>query len=152
MRLRTVCRSTRDRPFFVFPQMCLKPRKSKVSGLPRPRALSVRRRVASELEESRLFRVQLQLEFLHSFTQFRPEPFGLVFELESNHDVGGVAQHDYVALRPLPSPCLNPQIKDVMKVDVRQQWRCTSALRRACTYVRAASSCRSCADIFDCTT
>jgi hypothetical protein len=30
--------------------------------------------------------VQFQLELLHSFFQFRPEPFGIVFEFESNHD------------------------------------------------------------------
>jgi hypothetical protein len=30
---------------------------------------------------------------------------------------------------PLP-PCLDPEIEDVMEVDVRQQRRCTSTLRR----------------------
>src|SRR5208283_2426300 len=34
---------------------------------------------------------------------------------------------------------LNPEIKDVVKVDVRQQWRCTSALRRACLHKRSRS-------------
>jgi hypothetical protein len=82
-------------------------------------ALSIRRRVASELEEPRLFRVQLQLELLHSFHQFRPEPFGLVFELESNHDVVGITHHDHIAVRPLLTPCLNPEIEDVMEVDIR---------------------------------
>jgi len=50
-------------------------------------ALSVLRRMASELDQPRLLRVQLQLELLHSFFQFQPEPFGLVFVLEPNHDV-----------------------------------------------------------------
>ena len=30
----------------------------------------------------------------------------------------------------LPPPCLDPQIEDVVQVDVRQQRRCTAALRR----------------------
>ena len=36
-RFRIVCRSTVNRPFRVFPQMCVKPRKLKVSGFPLPR-------------------------------------------------------------------------------------------------------------------
>ena len=48
-------------------------------------AFSVGRRMASELDQSRLFRVQFQLELFHSFFQFRPEPFGIVFVLEPNH-------------------------------------------------------------------
>ncbi len=93
--------------------------------------LSVGRRMASELDKPRLLRVQFQLELFHSFFQFRPEPFGLVFELKSNHDVVGVTHHDHIAVRTLLAPCLNPEIEDVMEVDIRQQWRCTSALRRA---------------------
>ena len=64
-------------------------------------ALSVRRRVASELDKSRLFRVQFQLEFRHAFGEFFPELFGFRLELESNHDVVGVAHHDYIAVRAL---------------------------------------------------
>lgn len=46
-------------------------------------ALSVGRRMASELDQPRLFRVQLQLELLHTFLQFRPEPFSIVLEVRS---------------------------------------------------------------------
>jgi hypothetical protein len=83
--------------------------------------LSVLRRVASELDQPRLLRVQFQLELLHSFFQFRPEPFGIVLELEPNHDVVGVTHHDHVAVRTLLPPCLDPEIEDVMEVDIRQQ-------------------------------
>jgi len=124
---------------FRLPADVLEAEKIEGLRLAQSEALSVRRRVASELEQSRLFRVQFQLELLHSFFQFRPEPFGLVFELESNHNVVGVAHHDYIAARPLLPPCLNPEIKDVMKVDVRQQRRCTSALRRARLHERSHS-------------
>ncbi len=103
-----------------------------VEGLrfPQTDALSIRRRVASELDQPRLFRVQLQLELLHTFLQFRPEPFGIVLELESNLGIVSVTHHDHIAVRTLLPPCLNPEIEDVMEVDIRQQWRCTSALRR----------------------
>jgi len=93
-----------------------------------PSAFSVLGRMASELDQPRLLRVQFQLEFLHSFLQFRPEPFSIVFDLESNHDVIGIAHHDHIAVRTLLPPCLDPEIEDVMEVDIRQQRRCTSAL------------------------
>src|SRR5439155_6868819 len=64
-------------------------------------------------------------------SEFPPELFGFRLELESNHDVVGVAHHDYLAARPFLAPCLDPEIQDVMEVDIRQQRRCASALRRA---------------------
>ena len=73
-------------------------------------ALSVGRRMASELDKPRLLRVQLQLELLHSFFQFRPEPFGIVFELEPKQGVIGVTHNDYIAVRTLLSPSLDPQM------------------------------------------
>ena len=121
------------------PANMLEAEKIKRLRLAQSGALSVRRRVASELEESRLFWVQFQLEFRHAFSEFFPELFGFRLELESNHDIVGVAHHDYIAVRPLLTPCLNPEIKDVVKVDIRQQWRCTSALRRTCLHKRSRS-------------
>jgi len=100
-------------------------------------ALSVRRRVASELDQPRFVRVQLQLELLHSFFQFRPEPFGIVLELESNQGIIGITHHDHIAMRTLLTPGLNPEIEDVMEVDIRQQRRCTSALRRTRFHLRS---------------
>ena len=44
IRVRIVCRSTVNRPFRVFAQLCVKPRKLKVSGFPSPRASPVRGR------------------------------------------------------------------------------------------------------------
>src|SRR5260370_22916098 len=93
--------------------------------------------MASELDKPRLLRVQLQLELLHSFLQFRPEPFGIVFELKSNQGVVGITHHDYIAVRTPLTPCLDPEIEDVVEVDIRQQRRCTSALWPA--YLRQRS-------------
>ena len=86
-------------------------------------ALSVVRRMAAKLQQSRLLRVQFQLELSHSFSKFLPKLFGIVLELESNHGVVGVTHHDYIAVRALPPPCLNPEIEDVMEIDVGQQRR-----------------------------
>lgn len=50
--------------------------------------------------------VQLQLKLLRPFLQFRSEPFRLVYELESNHDLVGIKHHDHIAARTIVAPCL----------------------------------------------
>jgi len=97
---------------FRLPADVLEAEKIEGLRLAQSKALSVRRRMASELEESRLFRVQFQLELRHAFGEFFPELFGFRLELESNHDVVGIAHHDYIAVRPLLAPCLDPEIKE----------------------------------------
>jgi hypothetical protein len=42
-------------------------------------------------------------------------------------------------VRTLLPPCLNPEIKDVVKVDVRQQWRCHAPYTKGNLGLRAAS-------------
>src|SRR6266404_4148785 len=49
---------------------------------------------------------------------------------ESHHDVVRESHHDDIAVRTLLTPCLDPQIEYVMKIDVRQKRRSTAALRR----------------------
>ena len=66
-----------NHPFLVFPQQCVKPRKSNVSGLPSPRLLTSFRRKAAELDEPGLFRVKLQTELLQAFMQLSEESFGI---------------------------------------------------------------------------
>ena len=58
-RFEIVIRRTQKRPSLILAQMCVKPRKSNVSGLPSPRA-ATRGREATELDQARLVRVQLQ--------------------------------------------------------------------------------------------
>ena len=67
--------------------------------------------------------MQFQVELPHSFRKFRPELTGIRFVPKSNHDVI-CKSHDYdVTVRPLLSPCLDPQVEQVMKIDVGQQRR-----------------------------
>ena len=74
--------------------------------------------------------MQFQVELPHSFRQFRPKLLGIRFAGESHHDVVGKTHHDHVAVRSLLTPCLDPQVEYIMKIDVRQQRRGTAALGR----------------------
>ena len=64
-----------------------------------------------------------RLNFSHSFRKFRPKLIGIRFAVKSNHDVVGEAHDDDISVCPLPTPCLDPQVEYVMKIDVRQKRR-----------------------------
>ena len=66
-RLRIVLRRTVKAPFRVFPLMCVKPRKSNVSGLPSPRRFRFELGVPSELDPARFVGMQFQSKL--------PQPF-----------------------------------------------------------------------------
>ena len=74
--LRLVLRSTQNFPFLVLPHMCVKPRKSKVSGFSSPRFCSSISSEPAELYQACLLRVKLQVErgksFLSSAWNLRP--------------------------------------------------------------------------------
>ncbi len=86
-------------------------------------------RMRTELQQSRLYGMQFQVELLHAFHELRPELFGIRLAVKSNHDVVRKTHHDHIAVRPLLTPRLDPQVEYVMKIDVRQQRRGTAALR-----------------------
>jgi hypothetical protein len=69
----------------------------------------------TELQKSRLLGMQLQVELSHSFGEFRPELISIRFALESSHDVVGESHDDHIAVRPLPTPRLDPQVEYVKK-------------------------------------
>src|SRR6202795_449529 len=95
-------------------------------------------RIRTELEKSRFLRVQFQMELLHSLREFRSELIGIRLAVKSNHDVVCITHHDNVAVRPLLTPRLDPQVEHVMKIYVGQQRRSTAALGRP--FFRACSS------------
>ena len=74
---RIVCRSTVNRPFRVFPQMCVKPRKLNVSGFPKPARCRSSAAEATELHQARLLGVQLQAELRKPLAQLRQELLGI---------------------------------------------------------------------------
>src|SRR5713101_2929649 len=133
--LRIVCRNTVNRPLLLFfTQMCVKPRKLNVCGFPSPRhsRWSIAKGPNSR---SRVFSgCSSKVELLHSFRKFRPELFGIRFAVKAHHDVVRESHHDHIAVCALLTPCLDPQIEYVMKIDVRQKRRGTSALGRPLFY------------------
>src|SRR5882724_8540727 len=87
-------------------------------------------RIRTELQQPRLFGMQFQVELPHSFGEFCSELIGIRFVPESNHDVVCESHDDDIAVRALLTPRLDPQVEYVMKIDVRQKRRSTSALGR----------------------
>jgi hypothetical protein len=108
-----------------FAQICVKPRKANVSGFPDPHPLSpaLCRIIRTEFQQAGFPGIQFQVELPKAFGKFCPEPFGVQLDLKAKYDVIREG-HDYdVALRPLVTPCLDPKVKHVVEIDVRQQWR-----------------------------
>src|SRR6266404_4232489 len=68
-------------------------------------------RIRTELQQPRFLGMQFQTELSHSFRKFRPKLIGIRFALESNHDVVREPHHDYIAVRSLPTPRLDPQVE-----------------------------------------
>src|SRR6266849_4530716 len=87
-------------------------------------------RMRTKLQQPRFLGMQFQVELSHSFREFRPELIGIRFAVKSNHDVIGKSHNDQIAVCALLTPCLDPQIEYVMKIDVCQKRRSTSALGR----------------------
>src|SRR2546429_1825446 len=87
-------------------------------------------RIRTELQKSRLLGMQLQVELPHAFRELRPNLIGIRLAVKSNHDVVRESLHDDIAMRPLLTPRLDPQIEYVVEVNVSQQRRGTTALGR----------------------
>src|SRR5467141_2533781 len=87
-------------------------------------------RIRTKLQKSRFLGMQFQVELPHSFRKFRPKLIGIRFAVKAHHDVVRETHHDDIAVRALLTPCLDPQIEYVMKIDVGQKRRSTSALGR----------------------
>ena len=99
-------------------------------GLPFSTPLPVVDRKRTKFQQPRFLGMQFQVELLHSFRKLRPKLIGIRFALESNHDVISKSHDDHIAVCPLLTPRLDPQIEYVMKIDVGQKRRSTSALGR----------------------
>lgn len=81
-------------------------------------------------DKPRLVGVQFQREASHSFAKLHEKPRGVRMILESNRKIVSVTHNDNVSpCIPLP-PLLGPEIKDVVQVDIRKEWR-DSATNRA---------------------
>ena len=88
-------------------------------------------RIRTEFQKSRFLGMQLQMEFPHSFGEFHTKLLGIRLLLKAQHDIISESHHDHVAVRTLLTPPPDPQVEHVMKIDVCQKRRSTSALRRS---------------------
>src|SRR5512132_3165282 len=115
-----VCRRMRKVPPLLVPQMCVKPRKAKVSGLPRFWALRLR----SARRPNSMIRVfcgcRLQPEPPQTLPKLVQKPLGIRAMLEAHHGVVGIADDDHLAAGMSPPPLVDPQVVDVVQIDVRQ--------------------------------
>jgi hypothetical protein len=75
-------------------------------------------REPTELQKPRLVGMQFKLELPKPLGEFHPESLGIRFNLESNHDVVRVSHDDYIAVCSRTTPRMNPQIENVMEIDI----------------------------------
>ena len=88
-------------------------------------------REASELNQVRLVRVQVQTEGSQPRLQLLKELLGILTLFEPDDDVVNVADQAHVALAVPLTPLVSPKVKHIMKVDIGRQGRKTRTLRTA---------------------
>src|SRR3954447_11353878 len=79
------------------------------------------RRESAKLNQPRFLGMQLQAELPETLLQFSQASLRVRAMLESHNEVIDVAHHDYLAIRPLLPPLLNPQVEHVVEIGIRQQ-------------------------------
>ena len=84
--------------------MCVKPRKSNVSGFPVAPRRPVTGGVPPELDQAGLVRVQLQPELREPLAKLGEEPLRVVLVLEPDDKVIGEPHDDHVTVRVPPPP------------------------------------------------
>jgi hypothetical protein len=89
------------------------------------------RRIAAELNDTCLLRMQLKREPPQSFTKLRKKLCGIALMLKPNDAVVSVAHDHDVTLGVARTPLIGPEIERIMKVNVREQRRNYRALGRA---------------------
>src|SRR3954447_21943656 len=108
MRSRRLFRRSWNLPERVLPQMKVKPRKSKVSGLAEPAPQAAFCREASELDQPGLLGMQRQRKLPQPLAHLVQEAPGVLLVLEADDKVVGIAHDDHVARGLTPSPALGP--------------------------------------------
>ena len=86
---------------------------------------------APERNDPGLLGMQLQPEPVQPLRELGQEAPGIPLGLEAHHHVVGVAHHDHLAMcMPLP-PLVDPEVVDIVQIDVGQERRDHRPLRRA---------------------
>src|SRR6266481_8119312 len=79
---------------------------------------AVCRRMAAELDQARLVRMQAQREAFQPLAQGRQKPLGIGPVLKAGDEVVGISHDDDVPLGVTVSPLPRPEIESVVQVDV----------------------------------
>ena len=90
----------------------------RLSKLP-PAPISVR--MPTELNQTGLVSVKLEMEPRETLAERLLEPLGIATMLEADHDVVGETHDDNVTPRMPPPPLVGPKVEDIVQINVRQQ-------------------------------
>src|SRR5688572_20497989 len=135
--------STRDRMPGEQKLTRLRPRtdvleSQEVEGLRLPASSfsSTHRRERAEHNQARLVWMQLEPKLAQSLAQFALESYGYRVVLEADDHVVRISDDEELLARLLGTPAVDPQVVDVVQIDIRQQTRNRRALRRTLVTVR----------------
>ena len=92
--------------------------------------MAVRNGASAKLDQPRLVGVKTEPEPARRCLEIGKEPLRVVLVLEADDGVIRIAHDDHVAGRASLPPLVDPQIVDVVEVDVRQERADHRALRR----------------------
>jgi len=84
--------------------------------------------VPPELDQPCLLGMQFQTERREPVAKLCPEPLSVLPVLKPHHEVISPTQDDHVTVRVPASPLVSPKVKDVVRVNVREQRRCRSPI------------------------
>ncbi len=83
-------------------------------------------RISAKLDQARFVGVQSQTELAKPFPECVQESSRRPCIFKAHYTVVSVSKHDDLSSPWRFPPVLNPQIEDVVQIDIRQQWRSDS--------------------------
>ena len=78
--------------------------------------------VTPEFNQARFVRVKFQPKLSQAVLPVVEEPLRIWLPLESQDDIIGVPDDNHVAGCRLTPPPPDPEVEDVMQVDIREEW------------------------------
>src|SRR5437764_11737485 len=83
--------------------------------------LPVQHSEPTEFDQPRLLGMYFQSELGQPIPKFIEESLSLRPALETDNEIVGIADDNDIATCHFPAPGFDPQVKDVMEIDIRQQ-------------------------------
>ena len=85
---------------------------------------------SAKLYQTRFVRVQGKSEFVHAIPHIIQESLGIAVMLKAHHKLIRIPYDYYITVGLGLTPVLYPQVQNIMKIDIRQQWRYYCSLWR----------------------